>query len=233
MPLMNSKIKRLLLGPWKSRIFFLSSCCLLSLCTGCSAFSIPVEPGSVLFQDDFSRSTSGWDRYREEAYLTDYFEEGYRIFVRTPETDSWANPGLDLEDVQIEVDATKLAGPDDNIFGVLCRYQDSKNFYYFLISSDGFAGIGIYKDGRRQLLTGDNLLPSLNIAKGEATNHIRADCDGYHLRLLVNGSLVYEAQAAEWSRGDVGLIAGTYRTGGTDIFFDNFSVILPASEPKE
>jgi hypothetical protein len=207
--------------------------CILLLCAGCDIFQIPVEPGSVLFQDDFSRSSSGWDRYRDEVYLTDYYNGGYRILVQTPDTDAWANPGLVLDDVQIEVDATKLAGPDDNIFGVLCRYQDSRNYYYFLISSDGYAGIGIFKDGRRQLLTGENLLPSMNIASGEATNHIRADCDGYRLRLMVNGALVYEAQAAEWSGGDVGLIAGTYGQGGTDILFDNFSVILPADGSEE
>jgi hypothetical protein len=202
-------------------------------CAGCDVLRVPVAPGSVLFQDDFSRSSSGWDRYQDEVYLTDYYDDGYRIFVRTPETDAWANPGLDLENVQIEVDAKRLAGPEDNILGVLCRYQDSKNYYYFLISSDGYAGIGIYKDGRRRLLTGENLQPSLNIAKGDAVNHIRADCDGYSLRLWVNGALVYEAQAAEWSQGDVGLIAGTYEQGGTDILFDNFSVILPSQGSED
>lgn len=194
------------------------------------ACSVTADPGEVVFQDDFSRPVSGWDRYNDPTYSSDYYEGGYRIHVLEPNTDAWASPRLDLADVQIEVDATKLGGPDDNVFGVLCRYKDSRNFYFFLVSSDGYTGIGVYKDGRRRLLTDDSLLPSEAVNRGNALNHIRADCDGYRLRLLVNGILVAEAQAAEWPRGDVGLIAGTYDQAGTEILFDNFSVLQP--EPR-
>ena len=195
-----------------------------------AACSVTADPGEVVFQDDFSRPVSGWDRYNDPTYSSDYYEGGYRIHVLEPNTDAWASPRLDLADVQIEVDATKLGGPDDNVFGVLCRYKDSRNFYFFLVSSDGYTGIGVYKDGRRRLLTDDSLLPSEAVNRGNALNHIRADCDGYQLRLLVNGILVAEAQAAEWPRGDVGLIAGTYDQAGTEILFDNFSVLQP--EPR-
>ena len=192
-----------------------------------AACSVTADPGEVVFQDDFSRPVSGWDRYNDPTYSSDYYEGGYRIHVLEPNTDAWASPRLDLADVQIEVDATKLGGPDDNVFGVLCRYKDSRNFYFFLVSSDGYTGIGVYKDGRRRLLTDDSLLPSEAVNRGNALNHIRADCDGYQLRLHVNGILVAEAQAAEWPRGDVGLIAGTYDQAGTEILFDNFSVLQP------
>ncbi|MCH8340936.1 MAG: hypothetical protein IIA51_05215 [Chloroflexi bacterium] len=195
-----------------------------------AACSVTADPGEVVFQDDFSRPVSGWDRYNDPTYSSDYYEGGYRIHVLEPNTDAWASPRLDLADVQIEVDATKLGGPDDNVFGVLCRYKDSRNFYFFLVSSDGYTGIGVYKDGRRRLLTDDSLLPSEAVNRGNALNHIRADCDGYQLRLHVNGILVAEAQAAEWPRGDVGLIAGTYDQAGTEILFDNFSVLQP--EPR-
>ncbi len=194
-----------------------------------AACSVSVDPGEVVFQDDFSRPVSGWDRYSDPTYSSDYYEGGYRIHVLEPNTDAWAVPQLDLADVQIEVDATKLGGPDDNVYGVLCRYKDSRNFYFFLVSSDGYSGIGVYKDGRRRLLTDDSLLPSGAVNVGGALNHIRADCNGYQLRLLVNGILVAEAQAAEWPRGDVGLIAGTYDQPGTEIIFDNFSVLQPDS----
>jgi hypothetical protein len=48
------------------------------------------------------------------------------------------------------------------------------------------------------------------------------------LALFVNGRLVAEAQAAEWQSGDIGLIAGTYDLPGTDVLFDNFSVLQPS-----
>jgi len=190
--------------------------------------SVSSAPGDVVFQDDFSRPVSGWDRYYDATYSSDYHEGGYRIHVLEPNTDAWAIPHLDLADVQIEVDATKLGGPEDNIYGVVCRYKDARNFYFFLVSSDGYSGIGVYKDGRRRLLTDESLLPSEAVNRGDIPNHIRADCNGYQLRLFVNGILVAETQAAEFPSGDVGLIAGSYGQPGTEILFDNFSVLKPA-----
>lgn len=201
--------------------------CLL-LAAACSLLELPSDPGSVLFQDDFSRSSSGWDRYRDQIYTTDYAEGAYRIHVLRPNTDGWATPGLDLADVQVEVDATKAGGPDDNVFGLICRYQDPRNFYYFLVSSDGYTGIGVYKDGRRRLLTDKSLLPHPAILQGAAVNHLRADCIGFRLDLYINGQWVAGVASAEWPHGDVGLIAGTYELGGTDILFDNFSVLQAA-----
>lgn len=194
---------------------------------GCSAIGPQAGAGEVIFQDDFSRANSGWDRYQDPTYSSNYEEGAYRIHVLTAETFAWANPDLQLTDAHIEVDAAKIGGPDDNVFGVLCRYQDSHNFYFFLISSDGYYGIGVEKADRRQLLTDDSLLPSQAVLQGEQWNHIRADCEGFALRLYVNGQLLAETRAAEWRAGDVGLIAGTYGQPGAEVLFDNFSVVRP------
>ena len=65
------------------------------------------------------------------------------IFIKKENFIKWSNLSRVVpEDLRIEVDVSKQNGPDDNAFGVLCRYQDPENFYYFLISSDGFGGIG-------------------------------------------------------------------------------------------
>ncbi len=203
----------------------------LLLASACSLLELPNEPGSVLFQDDFSRASSGWDRYRDSTYESDYSEGTYRIHVLRPNTDSWATPGLRFTDVQIEVDATKAGGPDDNVFGLICRYQDPRNFNFFLVSSDGYTGIGVYKDGRRHLLTDESLLPHPAIIQGAATNHLRADCIGFRLDLYINGQWVAGVASAEWPAGDVGLMAGTYEQGGTEMLFDNFSVLQAAPAP--
>lgn len=193
----------------------------------CNLQQPPAVSGDVLFQDDFSRSMSGWDRYHDDVYSADYAQGGYRIQVFAPQTDAWANPGLSLSDVRIEFDATKQSGPDDNTFGVLCRYRDARNFYFFLISSDGYTGIGISIDGRRMLLSGDTMYPSGAVLLGNSTNHIRADCIGFQLALYVNGILVAQAQSSQWGAGDVGLTAGSYDQVGVDVLFSNFTVIQP------
>jgi hypothetical protein len=200
---------------------------MLTFCHACDLLEPPVKSGSVLFQEDFSRTASGWDRYSDDTYITDYWDGGYRIAIFTSETNVWARPHLNFGDTLVQVLATKIEGPDNNVFGVLCRYQDARNFYFFLLSSDGYYGIGVYQDGEEILLSNETMLPSEAINQGEATNHIRADCVGEQLSLYINGALVTQAVATNWLGGDVGLIAGTYDKPGTNILFENFSVLLP------
>ena len=90
-------------------------------------------PADILFQDDFSDSSSGWDDYSSEEGSTEYSNGVYRIYVNAASSDYWANPGLSFKDTVTTVDATKVGGPDDNDFGLLCRYQDIDNYYFFII----------------------------------------------------------------------------------------------------
>jgi len=193
----------------------------------CQPSPTQAQPGSVLFQDDFSRTLSGWDRHQESAYSVGYQDGAYHMRINSPNADAVSNPRLDFKNVRVQVEAAKVDGPDNNLFGIVCRYQDPGDFYFFAVSSDGYAGIGVSKSGRRHLLSHDTLLPSSRILTGSATNVLRADCVGYELNLYVNGTMVSQAQAAEWDEGDVGLMVGSYEQGGVGIAFDNLSVTQP------
>ena len=186
-----------------------------------------VASGKVLFADDFSDSDSGWPRRSDETAITDYAQGGYRIWVNDSQVDIWGRPGLDVGDAIIEVEATALGGPQDNDFGLICRHEDNQNLYFFEISSDGYAIIGMYRAGEWEGLSSDKYQSSDAILQGEATNHLRAECVGSSLRLYVNGELVAEANDSTLEHGDVGLLAGTFDEPGTDILFDNFKVLRP------
>ena len=182
----------------------------------------------MLFFDDFSDTNTGWDQVNESDYSTDYYQGAYRIFVNTASSDSWANPGDQMfDDVILEVDATKIAGPNDNDFGMICRYNDTKNFYNAVISSDGYYGITKVSSGTSQVLGWDQLVYRDLISQGETNNHIRFDCIGSELTLYVNGQQLDQQTDDEFTSGNVGLIAGTYDTPGADILFDNFKVFAP------
>jgi hypothetical protein len=182
----------------------------------------------LLFQDDFSDPASGWGTLNEETGTIAYDQGGLRIQVNAEYTDLWSTPGLEFDDVRLEVDAKKLGGPDDNDFGAICRYNsDTNDFYFFIISSDGYYGIGKYIAGSQELIDMDALLPSDTIHQGNTTNHIRATCLGDQLTLHINGRLVKEVQDSTLSSGSVGVMAGTYAQPGTDILFDNFTVLQP------
>jgi hypothetical protein len=200
---------------------------LVVVVSACTTLTPKVNPGEVLFQDDFSRPSSGWDRYEDETYKSDYEDEMYIINIQQQNTEAWALPGLSFEDVIINVESSKVAGPDDNVYGVICRYQDSENFTFFLISSDGYTGIGAYIDGEKELLSHPTLLPSDAVETDGGSNYLRAECVREQLRLMVNNQLVAQAVAQNVIMGDVGLIAGSYDKSGVKVRFDNFSTIQP------
>ena len=194
---------------------------------GCSWLYPPTRSGDVLFQDDFSRTSSGWDRYEDDVYRSDYEDGEYRIEIFSPETIAWSLPKLSFQDVWISVEAVSAQGTEDNAFGVICRYENPGNFIFFLISSDGFAGIGRYADGEKTLLSDETLLPTNAVHKGEEGNFIQAECIGDRLTLYVNNSRVAEVSVEDVRSGDVGLIAGTYADPDVEIRFDNFSTVQP------
>jgi hypothetical protein len=183
----------------------------------------PIPAGTVLFEDDFTDETSGWNR----GGGTDYADGVYQIIVAESQTKVWANPGLRFTDVIVEVDATTLAGPEDNDLGVQCRVRDNENFYFFLISADGFQVIGRVLKGEPTFLSADVMQPAEAIVQGYATNHLRAACVGQELTLSVNGSLVAQAADDSFADGDVGLTAGSYVEGGVEVLFDNFKASQP------
>lgn len=201
---------------------------LLSL-SACSlgSFFAQTEDSNILFKDDFSDPSSGWKKVSVENGETDYANGAYRIRVSKANMDVWGNPGLDFVDVRIEVDAIKVNGVNDNRFGLICRYQATNQFYMFLISSDGYYGIGKVKGDNYTLVGQDSLQPSEKIFQGTTPNHLRADCVGDTLTLYANGEKLAEAHDAEFTSGDAGLVAGSYGTPGTEILFDNFVVLKP------
>jgi hypothetical protein len=213
----------------KTKLYLLTIISVLVLAALACGSSTPSEPlpADVLFQDDFSDTSSGWDRVNVDDGVTDYVDGVYRIWVNTTSTDVWANPGLNFTDTIVEVEATKVGGPDDNDFGVICRYQDESNFYFFIISSDGYYGLGKVVGGEQLLIGEEELLPSDVIQTGNVTNTIRAECNGPNLTLSANGTQLASASDDTFSSGDVGLLAGTFDASGTDIHFDNFVVRQP------
>jgi len=194
--------------------------------SSCASSSTNAPSGTVLFQDDFSSSTGGWDRYKSAEGTMDYDGGAYRILVNALQVNFWSTPHKDFSDARIEVDAGKIAGPDENRIGLICRYTGNQ-YYFFVISSDGYYGIGIFNNGQSALLGQSEMQSSDKIKTGAAINHLRADCNGDTLSLVVNGSLVAQVHDPNLKHGDVGLLAGTFSHPGVDIIFDNFVVMKP------
>jgi hypothetical protein len=198
---------------------------------GCASPLLPeksstIPSGSVLFQDDFSSPTSGWDRVKYAEGIMDYDGGSYHMQVNAPQANFWSTPHKDFHDVRLEVDAGKLGGPDENRIGLICR-SDGQSYYFFIISSDGYYGVGLFQNRRATLLGQSAMQPSSDINTGAAINHLRVDCTGADLAAYVNGVRVASVRDPTLSHGDVGVLAGAFGEPGVDIVFDNFAVLQP------
>jgi hypothetical protein len=182
---------------------------------------------NILFSDDFSKNSSGWTQLSDNRGAIEYANGYYIITAKKTNTLLIANPGETFSgDVSIEVDARKIDGSDDNYIGVLCHYQNPDNYYMFIVTSDGYSGIAMRKDGLDSLISaGIKFLKMDGIKKGNATNHIRADCIGETLTLYANGKQVNLAYNKSLTGGDTGLAVRSSKLEGiTSIRFDNFTV---------
>jgi hypothetical protein len=112
-------------------------------------------------------------------------------------------------------------------YGVICRYKNPGNFYFFSITSDGFYGASKFEDGKETLLRQKTMDSSSAIVQGFGSNHLGVECLGDHLSFYVNGALLIEVRDSSFSTGDVGLIATMLEGTGSEIRFDNFSVLAP------
>jgi hypothetical protein len=186
-------------------------------------------PGG-LFQDEFDNPDSGWGADRRGEFERGYEGGQYFVELYEPNWFAWAYPGVEADEVSVEVDSYLASGSQDGHFGALCRHADADNFYYFAISADGYYGIfRRVGGGDLEVLTGDGsgMSPASAIRTGGRTNHVVAVCQGDELSLYVNGELLETVTDDTHKRGDVGLGAGAGPEGNTRVQFDNFLVSRP------
>lgn len=206
-------------------------CCLiaftlLSLICSCTRGD---EQGS-LFQDDFGNRRSGWGADQSEKFERGYEDGAYFILLNEPNWFTWAHPGQQFDDVNVEVDVHLASGLQDSHFGILCRHVDLDNFYYFAVSADGYYAIFRRVDGSDlEILTGDGgqMTPSAAIKTGGQENHLLAVCQEDELSLYANGQLLETITDDALVRGDVGIGAGSGAEGDVRVQFDDFSVTEP------
>jgi hypothetical protein len=191
-----------------------------------STFSV-LEPTSIIFQDDFSDASSGWNQARYAEKIYDYVDGTYIITIKNSSS-AFANPGLEFSDAIIEVDVTKISESDKTVFGLTCRNSPRNNNLY-LFGINGFGEFGVWKRYSDQwdFIGLDDYQPHESINTGNFTNHLRADCVGRYLVFSINGSKVFAVVDDTNSSGDVGLYVASYSQDVVEIQFDNFIVWQP------
>jgi pectate lyase len=209
--------------------FLLLSSFIIIFLSSCSSLPIPAvstaNPGDVLYEEQFENNNTGWARISNDNGIMDYDRGGYRILVRQPKLNVWSTSEKNFGDVRLEADVIKLQGPDENRMGLICRYQRG-DYYFFVISNDGYYVIGKFIGGLT-LLLGKSEMQASNAIQVGTMNHLRADCIGNKLTFYINFTEVASATDTDFTSGDAGLVAGSFTEAGVDVLFDNFVVLQP------
>jgi hypothetical protein len=181
-------------------------------------------PGDILYSEDFSSSKSGWP-YASDEYFKKSFKNGvYHLTIVPADYWNWVSgpSRLNFTNFILEVEATKEAGPDDNVFGLIVRKIDAGNYYAFLLSSDGY-----YQIAKRENYSwpyASEWARSSAIKTGNSTNLIKVTGMGDKLALYANGEKLADYNDSSFSYGEVGLYAGSQSEGNVTIGFDNLKV---------
>jgi hypothetical protein len=175
-------------------------------------------PGSQVFEDF---STPGkWPVTNTGTYATGYQGGNYVITVSSPRSDAWAVAGYDFSgNVWVETTARFLQTSMSSHYGVICRYQDANNFYYFSVQDGGNYFVARYKNGVTRLL-GSGKPEYSPVINQRGSNQIQLACLGNELHLSINGVQLGVVVDSDFSRGDVGLIAGAGDMGSMSASFD-------------
>lgn len=158
----------------------------------------------------------------------------YDLLVEADDVIIWTAAGEEFGDGFYRVEATQVAGPLNNGYGLVFRLDDDNdNFYLFKISGDGYVWIGRYQNSnatKLEPLVGEWWFESTAVQQGlDKTNVLAVRAENGNMIFYVNDQEVGRVTDNTFRRGDIGLMVETLGLGGVQVQFDNFTV-TPLSE---
>ena len=206
----NFVVRRLLVSPILLAALALAAC-------GPALTPLP-------YTEAFSDPNSGWKTASDEAIKISVQDGALHFAIDDLDTIAWSTPkDKRFGDFVLDVDALQVAGPNDNTYGVIFRYQDDRNFYRLDISGDGYFAVFKRKDGVWTKVQDYAETPA--VRQGNATNHLQVIAKGNQFTCSVNGETVKTFSDGDFPAGNIGVTAGTlFDNAGVQIAFDNLKV---------
>jgi hypothetical protein len=189
------------------------------------------QAAQPVYQDNFTDPNSGWDAQTGANHTTAYGSGEYIVTVSQPSKIGWGNAQTTLSDVHIDVTAKSVGAAKDAAFGVICDYQDTNNFYYLGITSDGYYAIVKVQDNQDTFFTSakNQWIKTSKFKLNAASYRVGVDCGTGTLALYVDGTPIDTASDSTFTTGEIGLFAGTFDNPGAEIHFSN---LVAMSLPK-
>ncbi len=175
------------------------------------------------------KSLNGGDNHTYQLQITDDFDRPSQLLAAQQAAGQWwmnvvPKDGIYLLDVWPKHVAWSTLGVHtnapfkaemafalpfdaiDGYAGLLSRYQDQDNFYFFVINGNGQFQAQLRKEGVMYPL---QTWVAVNVLKPPGENNVMAlTDDGAALRLYLNDTLVYEVSDVQLPAGQSGILGG-------------------------
>ena len=180
-------------------------------------------PGFSNLTDYFSNPDSGWPEKKEGPDQWWYALDYYHIQVGTANNQVVIPSGFSMADSAVVTSGLILeqTRAPQAFYGVVCRYQDPDNFYFFDISHDGFYRIGKIWNGTISFL-GMSSAQASPLINTDQENQITVECRGNQLSLFVNDQLLQTVTDDSLTSGEAGLCAYAAEIPGIIAAFEYF-----------
>ncbi len=106
------------------------------------------------------------------------------------------------------VDVQQLSGPNDAAYGLVFRYQDPDNYYYFCATDNGTISVYVKQNGKWSTLV-DEMDASTDIIPG-LSNGLAVKGDGPVYSFYVNDTMITKITDDRFKNGSFGLAAELY-----------------------
>lgn len=160
-----------------------------------------INPTSVLFFDDFSNNNNRWvERNNDQASLN--IHDGYYHFSNKIQKQYISLLDLKVRefyDFIIEAKFTKVSGVDNYGYGIVWGGKNTKNYYEFLISENGYYAYAKQENGDFVLIIPSKEDSSIN----KIANILAIKKKGNKLYFIINGVIVNTAKF-EGFMGNIG-----------------------------
>ena len=183
-----------------------------------------VGNGKVIFQDDFSKTNSGWPSKQSDTGSKGYQNGYYSISVTEANYLQWTSLDYNYDNLIMSVDAKVLDPAGDGDFGFICGAKDTEHFWALEISEDGYFSIWRQNGDEYTALVDWTYVDQ--VAAG-GPFQLAGYCGTQGLGLAVNGTLLGEIVDPNFQVAPVGLIVGTYSQAGITVGFDNYQLTQP------
>ncbi len=192
-----------------------------------SPTQIPIVPGELILEEDFSGPSSNWGLVDDENSLVYLDDAALRMVISKRNWFVWSSPNsIAYRDVYLETTVINNDTDQYTVFGLFCNQQtDGQSFYYFGITPAGQYAIARVDSGKLEnFITNNGQWGYSSLIELNAPSyHIEAVCGDGALTLYVDGQQIDTVTDTTYSSGRAGVfIWSAEQATRTDISFDDF-----------